>query len=323
MRRTTTARVTVMMSVVALVAVVGIATSGSSRAQQAAARFGQSTVQLATWNVCNHTCADWGRRLRAFARTVAATRPDVLAVQEVDTRDGYLARTARALRPLGYVPADPAISATCPGGCESHLFVKDSRFRVVPRQSGIVPTRQIPARTNPVAFALLADRASGAQLLAMSLHLEKQAGTGLRGADDRARNATVDALARWAQTSNAGPVPTVIMGDFNSYERKQADGPHRVLQVLGYENAENARSTSGDRYATINKTPADARWNGFPPRPRRFLLGGPRIDAILAKGLPRALRHQVYVRTRPDGRFDERFRASDHNMVRAWFELSP
>lgn len=113
------------------------------------------------------------------------------------------------------------------------------------------------------------------------------------------------------------------MGDFNSYARKQADGPHRVLQSLGYQNAENARVTSGDQYATINKTPADARWNGFPPRPRRFLLGGPRIDGILAKGLPRALRYQVYVRTRQDGRFDEKFRASDHNMVRAWFTLSP
>lgn len=302
-----------------------------------AAKRATPPVQFATWNFCNSTCGNWDRRLLAFVRTVSATRPDVLAVQELDIRDDHLAKTARALRPLGYVEADPGVYASCSGGCESHLFVRSRTIRVVQgpraglqgksRTAGIVPPGVLPVRgrINPVSFALLEHRATGARVLALSLHLEKQGGTDLNGPDDRARNDTVRALARWSASYAAGlgapRTPTVMLGDFNSYPRKQPNGPHRVLVKRGYLNTENARTTLGDKYATVNKTPADARRNGFPPRPRVFPLGGPRIDGVLTKGLPTALRYQVYIRTRPDGRFDERYRASDHNLVRTWIAL--
>ena len=186
---------------------------------------------------------------------------------------------------------------------------------------GYLPMARVSSRAagNPASFAFLEHVATGARLLAVSLHLDKQNGTDLHGPDDRARNAAALGLARWtkqraAEQGLAG-IPTIMMGDFNSYLRKQPRGPQWVLQREGFVIADKARV--GRNYATVNKVPVDARWNGFPPKPRVFPDLGPQIDTVMARGAGAPKRFEVYVKTLPNGRFDERFRASDHNLVRA------
>ncbi|MEI2716855.1 MAG: endonuclease/exonuclease/phosphatase family protein [Candidatus Nanopelagicales bacterium] len=190
---------------------------------------------------------------------------------------------------------------------------------------GFVDMEQLPrpARGNPAAFAFVRHRASGAKMLALSMHLLTQNGTGANGPDDRARNAAVRGLAQWtkkrANQVGLSGIPTIMMGDFNSYLRKQPRGPQWVLQREGFVLADKARV--GRNYATVNKTPVDARWDGFPPRPRIFPDLGPQIDTIMTRGAGPAKRFEVFVKTLPNGRFDERFRASDHNLVRATIQI--
>lgn len=287
-------------------------------------------LNVATLNFCNHTCRDYPGRLGALRNTIRATRPDVLALQEVDTRDGHLNAVERVLGTLGYRNANPHAAQQCTATCESHVFVRTDVVEVLGSDStrpsewaGILYMSDIasPARGYPASYAFLRHRSSGAEFLAVSLHFEKQNGTGGNGPDDRARNAAAAGLARWTRQRSAAlgkpGLPTVLMGDFNTYLRKHPRGAEWVLMQRGFRNTDRARVRVGAHYPTVNKYPLDARWNGFPPRPRFFLEGGPQIDKIMTRGIGRALRHEIYIRKSPGGRFDERFRSSDHNLVRA------
>ena len=287
-------------------------------------------LNVATLNFCNHTCRDYQGRLVALRNTIRATRPDVLALQEVNSRVGYLNVVEKALGTLGYRNANPYVAEQCTATCESHVFVRTDVVEVLGGGSastsewaGILYMSDIArvARGYPASYAFLRHRSSGAEFLAVSLHFEKQNGTDGNGPDDRARNAAAAGLARWTRQRAAAlgrpGLPTVLMGDFNTYLRKHPRGAERVLMQRGFRNTDRARVRIGAHYPTVNKYPLDARWNGFPPRPRFFLEGGPQIDKIMTRGIGRALRHEIYIRKSPGGRFDERFRSSDHNLVRA------
>jgi endonuclease/exonuclease/phosphatase family metal-dependent hydrolase len=313
------------------------AASGSAGAERpvGAGSAGAAVLDVATLNFCNHTCRDYQGRLHALRNTIRATRPAILALQEVATRDGYLARVERILAPLGYRNANPFADEQCDATCEAHVFVRTDIVEVLGVQpahgtrseggewAGILPMSDVDpaARGNPASFAFLRHRASGAEFLAVSLHFEKQNGTDGHGPDDRARNAAAAGLARWTRQRSATlgkpGLPTVLLGDFNTYLRKHPRGAEWVLMQQGFRNADRARVRVGVHYPTVNKYPLDARWNGFPPRPRSFVDGGPKIDKIMTRGTGRALRHEIYIRKQPDGQFDERFRSSDHNLVRA------
>lgn len=320
----------------ALLAPLGPASAGVSTARAAntvAAQGNAGTVgtgavmKLATWNFCNHTCPGYAGRLRKLTRTIGTERPDVLALQEVDVRGGRLPAVQRALAQVGYVNTNPGAMQTCPKKCEAHVFIRRRTMQVVTdpqgraRTFGILPMGQVSgrARGNPASFAFVTHRASGAKMMAVSLHFDKQNGSRGFGADDRARNAAAAGLARWSTRRSAEVglrgVPTALMGDYNSYQRKQPRGPQWVLSRLGFVNADRARVRVGRQFPTINKLPMDARWRGFPPRPRRFVAGGPQIDAIMLRGVGRALRHEISIRRTGGGRFDQRFQASDHNLV--------
>ncbi len=310
---------------------VDAGTATPARAPLKASPGTSAVMDFATLNFCNHTCRDYPGRLVALRNTIRATRPDVLALQEVDTRDGHLNAVEDTLAQIGYRNVNPFAADHCTATCESHVFVRTDIVEVLGGDSaardspwvGILPMADLarPARGNPASYAFLRHRSSGAEFLAVSLHFEKQNGTDGNGPDDRARNAAAAGLARWTRQRSAAlskpGLPTVLMGDFNTYLRKHPRGAEWVLMRRGFRNADRARVRVGAHYPTVNKYPLDARWNGFPPRPRFFLEGGPQIDKIMTRGIGRALRHEIYIRKRPGGQFDERFRSSDHNLVRA------
>lgn len=392
-----------------LAAAIGLLLIGSAAPVPAAGRqpgaAATRSLQFATWNFCNHTCPNYDSRVKALTRTIALTRPDVLALQEVDVRGRRLERVAGALAAIGYQNTDPTISDTCPQKCESHIFVDLTKFEVPGRdlaptlsdrcrnlltpafrhaevdglrqkiqrirdeyagtkpsdtarwqryqaeldavheqqdaltaeiegcrqQEATVRNYRSPtfgvlhldglrsgARGNPAAFAVIRDRRTGATLMAVSLHLYTRS---KEGDSNRGRNEAVRGVADWtaqreAQLGLVG-LPTFVMGDFNTYERKQPRGPDWTLQRMGFRNADQAKVRVGARYPTVNRMPMDAKWKGFPPRPRKFLAGGPQIDHIMSRGAPRAVKFEVFIRLTKGGHFDERYRASDHNLVRA------
>ena len=74
------------------------------------------------------------------------------------------------------------------------------------------------------------------------------------------------------------------------------------------------RAGQGQRpLGTVNYTPKHRKYKGFPPRPLRYQGNPTRIDYVFSTVAP--LRHEVVVRLTSRGRFDDRYRASDHNMV--------
>ncbi len=111
-------------------------------------------------------------------------------------------------------------------------------------------------------------------------------------------------------------LPVVLAGDLNSYARRQPRGAQFILGRAGFRDAYQARRKVHGDAATVNVTTIHK--DPFPDRP--FTAADPaRIDYILVRrGKP--TRYEVFLRLR-HGRFDDRFRGSDHNMVVAGLRL--
>lgn len=314
-----------------------------------AAASNPAVITVATYNICQPKICQsppWQRRSRAIVRNIVASAAEVVAVQEMDQEFRSLQHLTARLARHGYAPLDDwAIEGAmdlrrCVQACATHLFYRPDTFTVIgaSTRATAATVRNDPfiglkylseltppatwgeVKVQPFAYAFLRHRATGQPVLAVSLHLPSQ-----KHQADAAKNVAVRALAGWCATTAAnlglGAVPTLLMGDYNAYRRKHPNGPQRQLETLGYVNAERAVTKVHRRYATINRTPADARWDGFPPRPRIFGLGGPRIDSIMAKGFTSIRRHVVFVRTTRSGRFERRYQGSDHNLVKAKLRL--
>lgn len=305
-----------------------------------------TTATVATYNICRPsacTGVPYSRRFAAAVRTIAAAKPGILAVQEIDDYDGTMLKLVAALRPLGYEPAVTPLEVPkyprnrtpigCTPYCGNHLFYRTDSFAPVtdeqgaPR-SGYVPmTRVTPAGTwsqvkdRPFAYALLRNQATGGQVLATSVHLPQRsagASAAFQAASDTARTRAAVGIAQWSQAYLAAAgtptAATAIMGDFNSYQRRWPNGPQGQLQRLGYRNAEQALRVVNPRYATVNLTaPGTA---GIPRKPVVYANGGPRIDSIMVRNVAQVDRHEVVVHLNRAGRFLPRYLGSDHNLVR-------
>jgi endonuclease/exonuclease/phosphatase family metal-dependent hydrolase len=111
-------------------------------------------------------------------------------------------------------------------------------------------------------------------------------------------------------------VPILIMGDLNSYWQRQPRGAQWILGKHGFRDAYTAKKRINPEVPTINVT--STRRNPFPAKPFRFDKPA-RLDYVLFdRG--KARRYEVHVRLK-GGRFDNRYRSSDHNLVRATLRL--
>ena len=63
----------------------------------------------------------------------------------------------------------------------------------------------------------------------------------------------------------------------------------------------------------MNYSPTLNKYKGFPPKPHFYKRNTTLIDYIFST--VRATQHEVVLRLTDKGRFDNAFRASDHNMV--------
>ncbi|HQR80727.1 MAG TPA: endonuclease/exonuclease/phosphatase family protein [Actinomycetota bacterium] len=178
-----------------------------------------------------------------------------------------------------------------------------------------------PVQDRNVAWAYLQDIASGGVFLALSVHMpnEKTAHA------EQLRRQTAAGLATWvdqhtARVGMAG-IPVILMGDLNSFQSRQPNGAQQTFYDRGFTDAFSAPKRVNPRFPTVNVTPLTRRWDGFPPKPFKYSRTASRIDYILAKNGVVPLRHEVFLQLLPDGTFDNRYRGSDHNLVRADMSL--
>lgn len=298
---------------------------------RAAARA--DAVRFGTYNICKSTCGKgryaWAFRRKALVNEVRWTSPDVLAVQEANTRKWRGVRqiddVRRLLAPAGYSIASTRFTCTkhCTKG--AHIFYKPGRMspsrlpnKKMPNAgmtglSTIARTGFGPIQDRAVSWAFLTPHGSTRPTLYVSVHFVTQKtafGERLRVATARRFRAFTNTLVARSGLKN---VPIVVAGDFNSYARRQPKGAQAIMTASGFRDGFTAPIKANEDIGTVNYTPKLMKYKGFPPQPYRYRSNTTRIDYVFSTVAP--LRHEVVARLTSQGRFDDRFRASDHNMV--------
>jgi endonuclease/exonuclease/phosphatase family metal-dependent hydrolase len=290
-------------------------------------------IRVATYNVMKTTRLakkwSWSKRRQALVNTVRASAPDVLLVQEANLQRWggatQLDDVRGLLGGLGYQITSTdytQCTAWCTRG--AHIFFNPSRMALVPPLTGAPAAGMAGMSTiagvdfggtqdRNVSYAFLAPLGGSRATLFISAHLP----TEKTAEGERLRVAVASALRPWADALIAGSglsgVHITIGGDFNSYERRQPYGAQSVLSNSGLIDAFVAPVKVNANYSTVNYTPKTRKYKGFPPRPYFYKQNTTRIDYIFST-VP-AQRHEVVLHLTAKGKFDNNYRASDHNMV--------
>lgn len=172
------------------------------------------------------------------------------------------------------------------------------------------------AEDRNLTWSVFRHRRSGAGFLAVSMHLPNEKSPVAEKYRKHLAAALKPRLAAWLEPLDLRRVPMVVMGDLNSFAYRQPKGAQWILGRSGFKDAFSApRKVNGD-VTTVN-TSATSR-NPFPAGPRRS-DNPSRLDYVMFdKG--KALRYEVHIRLK-GRRFDNRFRGSDHNLVKATLAL--
>lgn len=325
-----------------------------SQAPQAGTVAGGSLV-VSTFNVCKVACdapaPSWNVRRDRVARVITQSGLDVVGLQEVTYNPTDFAKTQfldvqNLVRGAGFVaPTMPAAADQCrwtaadPHPCDHTtgiLFNTGSvRQATTPNGSasaGTLPASAIADGQDPdsavrqVSWAYLQGSVSSTgPFLVISVHTSN----GKDAASEASRLVFGRALGAWADAWNAqhglSGVPTIMLGDLNSYKKRQPDGIQQIMVNDGWLDAASAPNKRNVQYSTINHNPQlAADQQGFPAAPYVFktskanpVLDATRIDYVMARGGLSVVDYEVAIWLRPDGSFDPDYQASDHQMVRA------
>ena len=323
-------RTVVVATATALTLVAGPA--ASSQATEVRPATAAESLRVATFNIqkAQGSKRSWKKRRVALVRTVNDTRPDVLLIQEASTKKWHGVRhiddVVRVLGGAGYRIASTDYDS-CTAGCTrgAHVFFDPARVQLIAPPTGIPAAGMAGLSTIAgVSFGGIQDRnaswaflrpvGSGRTTLYVSVHLptEKSAFA------ESLRLAVARALRPWAEglirASGMAGVELVIGGDFNSYQVRQPYGAQQVLGGVGLLDAYAAPVKVNPYFGTINYTKKTRKYKGFPPRPYFYRNIPPtRIDYVFAT-VPAQV-HEVVVFLTRSGKFRNKFRASDHNMV--------
>lgn len=293
-------------------------------------------LRMGTFNICKSNCASgqfgWENRRVALVRTVAEAAPDILALQEANTKvwNGmrHVDDVIGLLAPLGYQIASLDFDG-CPGTCTrgAHVFYNAATTRLADLPGATVPVAGMASmaavggidvaslgiQDRAISWAFLSALGSARVTLVLSVHLATQK----NAAGEAVRVAVASHLREFAQSlidgSGQPGVELVIGGDFNSYDRRQPQGAQRILANTGLIDGHAAPVKINGDLSTVNIAPKIAKYKGWPPRPYRYKKNTTHIDYVFSSVTP--LRHEVVAHLNPDGSFDNNYRVSDHNLV--------
>jgi endonuclease/exonuclease/phosphatase family metal-dependent hydrolase len=305
--------------------------------------------------LCAAPAPSWEERRLKVARVLTEYGLDVVGVQEATLHSVTYAPTQWAdiqqlVRPAGYIaPEFPLSENACrrprdlrgelsgPSPCKNTagLLFRAATVEQVSSANG-TPTAGITttgaiapvageAGIRSVMWAYLRGKNSTQPFLAVSLHADQNKDQ----ATENARMALGRALGGWVSAMNAkhgfANAPAVLMADLNSFAKRQPDGVQAQLRTTGWTDSFTAPIKRNIKYSTINYNPALVDGTGFPRKPyvfrktaRNKIGAATRVDYIMSYGAGvQPLDYEVVIRLNRDGTFNEDYRASDHQMVRA------
>lgn len=287
----------------------------------------EESLRVATYNIgsiaaTKNTSRPWEKRRSAVAAAIKLADADVIAVQEATTArdsqdvrqiEGLVSSLGREYR-LAY-SADKIGTIDGWGTKGAHLIVRSDRIRVL--SSGLTSINSIVDRAYRLdkerffAWAHVEDRTTKARTWVASVHLEndKYGSTKQRRA---AALAIDDLMERKRGTTDE---PVILMGDFNSDVVRHTSGPTTALVQRGYVDTLSGPRATGSRWSTSNNQNG-AKDGGYPDKPFRYAYAPTRIDYVFVKDAAGVRQHTNQVILR-DGRFDTRYRGSDHNLQHA------
>lgn len=323
-------------------------------AQSASAAPSGPALTFATFNVCKSECdapaPTWDVRRDRVALVVNESGADVVALNEatnwavagtktVTTSRGN-SRTAQMTQwddiqqltaPAGYV-APVEKNGPCTNlGCvhTARLLFKQGSVSQMPDfgdqpsagdsmlQDVAGPGALIGANRQ-MAWAYLQGANSAGPFLAVSVHLD----TTKSPLGEESRVAFAKGFNTWVAQMNTArglpaDFPTVLLGDLNSYDVRQPNGAQAILRKAGWKDAWNAPDRKNIDINSVNYSQTSR--SGWPAKPIRNPSGvASRIDYVLYRGAGlKATSYEVVVHLTGSGAFDEAYRASDHNLVRA------
>ena len=297
-------------------------------------------IRLGTWNVLTATSAgrSWYTRLPEVASGIAATRPSVITLQELnvgraDGKSGWNAGTPRQtdslLTQLGTIGlsryrlvrdtaynTDPAtrvgtqgerilydssrltLGSSCPNTTGSHAYNASCSIRLP------VLSEDPSSLTRYAGYAWFTDRSTGKRFYVVSVHLdERHTGSAANQVSfDKLRQAQIVTVMDKINKINVHHIPVVVAGDYNSWQNdRYGDSAHGSLVTAGYTDSYAASQVIRGQYGTFNGNATTVL-----PGVNNF---GTRLDKIMTHGFHGARRWdnrvQVTDSTRP----------SDHNLV--------
>lgn len=297
---------------------------------------------FATWNIAkstNRAVPAWSKRRLAIQRTINESGSDVVAVQEA-TQHPVRGEGGKSMSQWsdvkamaakgGYVSTKAEVDSCRRNKCihSGHILYKKATIRQVDLPGKLpsagqgrlseIATGLHYARNREFAWAYLEGLNGAGKFLAISVHLNNE--TNSIGKEDRQRVGR--ALTKWAtalnKKSGMDNVPMILMGDFNSYVKREPKGMAFQLGKAGWLDTYNSKNDDMKFYEKAYTTSyTKGNRSGWPSKP--ITSGKPvRIDYIMYKG--KALRADIYavvLKLKSDGTFDNRYRGSDHMMVQA------
>lgn len=301
------------------------------------------SLTFASFNIAgpgNNSVPNWSKRREAFARTVNESNSDVIGLQEATAQDvtgndnkrmTHWNDVRQLVAPGGYKAVKTEVS-TCSGGksCihSSHIVYKKATVQQVKLAENLPSSGQgvlgdivgglRNAKNREFSWAYLEGKNGTGPFLAISVHTNNE--TSKSGIRERTRIG--QAITKWAEDLNAKSgmtdAPFVLMGDFNSFEKREPKGMVYQLMKDGWSDSFEA-VTDEYRFFDQAYTVSYTRGNnsGWPKKP--IQSSNPvRIDYIMYKGEGlKADAYQVALRLNEDGTFNNKYRSSDHMMIQA------
>lgn len=305
------------------------------------------TLTFATFNIAkpnNTNVPAWKNRREAIARTINESNSDVIGLQEATAirvvgEGGARMRHWQDVKKMasegGYV-ATKVEEDTCTSSCvnTAKILFRADKVRQVELPNGMPSAGSGKlsdivgglryAKNREFSWAYLEGLNGTGTFLAMSLHLNNQ--TNARGKKDR--DLVGKELTKWAEELNEARgltgVPMVLMGDLNSYLKREPKGMIYELQEDGWQDSFNSPVNEFKFFENAYTTSYTGNsQSGWPKRP--ITSSNPvRIDYVMYKGdLLQADAYQVALRLNEDGTFDNNYRGSDHMMVQAIIRFAP
>lgn len=199
---------------------------GSSTANCKNIAVGADAVRIMTYNLLNYPdagslTADTSNRHPHFRTIIAASDPDILAVQEIGSQSGVNMFLSNVMNANGNQYA----AGTFIDGFDSDngIFFKSSKFSFVSNTRYRTTLRDINRFT-------LVHLLSGDTVHIFSVHLKASAGS----AEEAQRASEVDTLRKYTNALPAG-TKFIVLGDFNIYRSGESAYQKLVMVTPGVE----------------------------------------------------------------------------------------